>query len=760
MFPASEEPAPESPRQGASAGLSRTRTTLCICLELIMPDPTQENRQLIVKTPLGKDVLLLTSFTGHEEMSRLFTYRLEMVSKRDFIAAKDIVGKNITFQVRLADDSMRSFNGFVTRFAAGSRETGMRRYEAEVVPWLWFLTRTADCRIFQKKTIPQIIEKIFDDLGFSDYETSEIKGSHEEWEYCVQYRETDFNFVSRLMEQEGIFYYFRHEDGKHTLVLADQKGAYKDCPEKDVEYEYTFGALTTADRLTSWEHEFAYTVGKWAQTDYNFIDHPHRAERTPAKLMMTNEQSTVQLDKIEKYEVYDYPGEYDNNGEGKNYTKLRMEEDEVPHDTIRAASTCRTFMVGGKFKVKKHDCKAEEGKTFVITAIQHSSVEPSEYSGGAGVGPHYTNSFSGMPDSVTFRPTRATPKPVIQGSQTAVVTGPDGEEIWPDKYGRVKVQFNWDREGKRDENTSCWIRTMQASAGKGWGSMYIPRIGQEVVVSYLEGDPDRPLITGLVYNADQTLPYPLPDEKTKTYIKTNTSKGGEGYNEVRFEDKKDKEQIFIHAQKDMDTRVLNNSTERIIANRHQIIGWEKDGKKGGDQREMVYRDKHLKVHRNQVEHIGGDMKLLIGGIDGDGNQDIVIKNDKKELIENNSHLHVKNDRMEKIDMNQSLSVGMNQQEKVGMNHALEAGMEIHLKAGMKVVIEAGMQMTIQGPGGFIDLGPAGITIQGVLVNINSGGAAGAGSGSSPTDPKDAEEAKPTEPDVADNSKTGKKSTPY
>jgi type VI secretion system secreted protein VgrG len=341
-----------------------------------------------------------------------------------------------------------------------------------------------------------------------------------------------------------------------------------------------------------------------------------------------------------------------------------------------------------------------------------------------------------------------------------VVDGPKGEEIWPDQYGRVKVQFYWDREGKRDDKTSCWIRCAQASAGKGWGTMYIPRIGQEVVVSYLEGDPDRPLITGVVYNADQMPAYALPAEKTKSYVKTNSSKGGDGYNELRFEDKKGQEQIFIHAQRNMDERVKADSMESVGNNRHLIVGGEKDGKKTGDQLEMIYRDKHLKVHRNQTEHVGGDVQLLVGGIDGGaGNQDVVIKGVKKELIEKDNHLHVKGSRSEKVDVDQSLTVGNNQQEKVGMKHALEAGQEIHLKAGMKVVIEAGMQLTIKGPGGFVDIGPAGVTIQGTLVNINSGGAAGAGSGSSPTAPPDAKPASPTAPTPADNSKTGQKSAP-
>lgn len=721
---------------------------------------TQKNRLLGIETPLGEDVLLLTSFAGQEEMSRLFRYELEMLSPRDSIPASEIVGKNVTFRVLLADKQPRHFNGVVSRFTAGSRETGLRRYYAEVVPWLWFLTRTADCRIFQNKTVPQIIEQIFKDLGFSppEYDISEIKGDHKPWEYCVQYRETDFNFVSRLMEQEGIFYYFRHQSGKHTLVLADQKGAYKDAPENQVEYEYSYGGRAIEDRITHWEHSYEYIPGKWAQTDYNFIDHPARTAKTPSSLMMTNKASNVKLDNISKYEVYDYPGEYETTDEGKSYTAIRMEEDEAAHDLVRGASTCRTFSPGLKFKIARHDCKAEEGKTFAVTSIQHTATEPAEYTGGEGVGQDYSNTFTCIPDSVVFRPARSTPKPTIHGSQTAVVVGPPGEEIWPDKYGRVKVQFFWDREGKRDENASCWVRCTQTSAGKGWGSMFIPRIGQEVVVSYLEGDPDRPLITGVVYNADQMPAYTLPNEKTKSYIKTNTSKGGEGFNELRFEDAKGKEQVFVHAQRNMDVRVLNEEKERVLADRHLIVGNDKDGKKG-DQCEMVYQDKHLKIHRNQIEQIGGNMELLVGGIEGDGNQDIVIQGVKKEVVEKESHLHVKQARNEKVDTDQSLTVGGSQQEKIGMKHAMEAGQEIHLKAGMKVVIEAGLQLTIKAGGGFVDIGPAGVTIQGTLVNINSGGAAGVGSGSQPTSPQDAKKAEPKEPVQADDSKTGQKSAP-
>ncbi|MGI6415085.1 MAG: type VI secretion system Vgr family protein [Thermoguttaceae bacterium] len=719
----------------------------------------QEHRMLRLKTPLGENELVATGFRGHEEISRLFHFEVDMISDNNDIAASQIVGKGVTLSINLADGSMRHVNGCVRRFSAGDEDLqGRRNYRAELVPWLWFLTRTTDCRVFQDKTAPEIIQQVFQDLGFSDY-TFQL-GSHPKRTYCVQYRETDFAFVSRLMEEEGIFYFFKHEEGKHTLVLADQKGAYATCAESEVDHPIDTGTRAVEDHITDWEHRYEFRTGKWAQTDYNFEEQPARSEKTPSTLLMTNENSTVKLDDIDKFEFYDYPGIYANKDDGGALTRVRMEEEETPHDIVEAESNCKSFVAGHKFTVRSHQSKAEKGKSFVITSIDHKAAEPWAYETGTQVGFDYQNKFECIPDSVTFRPARLTPRPVVRGVQTAVVTGPPGEEIWPDKYGRVKVQFYWDREGKRDENTSCWIRVSQPYAGKNWGWMCIPRIGQEVVVNFLEGDPDRPLITGVVYNAEQMPPYELPAEKTKSYLKSNSSPGGEGYNELRFEDKDGQEQIFLHAQRNLDTRVQADSMENVGGDRHLIVGGEKDGSKSGDQYEMVYRDKHLKVHRNQEEHIGGDMKLLVGGIDGPGNHDIIVKNDKKEQIDKNSHLKVGLDRNEKTGKNQSLEVGVNLQEKVGMNYAVEAGSEIHLKGGMTVIIEAGMQLTLKGPGGFIDISPAGVTVQGILVNINSGGAAGAGSGSSPTSPEAPKAAAPVEPTPADDSKSGQKSTPF
>jgi type VI secretion system secreted protein VgrG len=506
------------------------------------------------------------------------------------------------------------------------------------------------------------------------------------------------------------------------------------------------------DNIYSWEHQHEYRSGKWAHTDYNF--------ETPSTSLMANTNSVVSLDGNGKFEFYDFPGEYAVKADGDAQVKVRMEEEEAPHDRVVGESSSRSFSPGVKFKVKKHFMKPEVGKGYVITRVRHTASAGSTYvTSRASQNDVYTNHFTCIPDTVSYRPPRTTPKPMIHGSQTAVVTGPKKEEIYTDKYGRIKVQFHWDREGKRDENTSCWIRCSQVSAGKNWGAMFIPRIGQEVVVSYLEGDPDRPLVTGVVYNAEQMPAYELPKEMTKSYMKTNSSKGGDGYNEIRFEDKMDKEQIFIHAERNMDVRVKNDSMERVVANRHLVVGWEKDGKKGGDQMEAVYQDKHLNVKRHHYEHIEGDMELLIGkgGADSGGYLDVSIEKWRTETIGEGYDLHVKKEHNVQVDGKLSHTVG-DHHEKSGKHFNVDAVQEIHLKAGIKVIIEA-PQVCLKGAGGFVDVGPAGVTIQGTMVKINSGGAPGSGSGATPAAPEDAFEAKPATPTKADKSKTGHKSAP-
>ena len=668
---------------------------------------TQENHLIGIQTPLGEDVLLLQDLTGYEGISRLFRFHLSLASEKDSISFKDIVGQNVTIRITLVDNTPRYINGFVSRFSQSGSDLRFTHYQMEVVPWLWFLTRIADCRIFQEKTIPEIIEAVFKSRGFSDYKLC-LTSTYDQREYCVQYRETDFNFVSRLMEQYGIFYFFEHENGKHTLVLADSDSIYQPCPNQAIaHYSMTAGDLSD-DIVTGWQMEQELRTGKYSLNDYNF--------ETPSTDLAADVSTLVNVGPNNKFEIYDYPGEYLNYSQGKTLAGVRMQEEEATHLVVSGSSDCRAFVSGYRFSLQDH-YRADMNDSYVLTEMQHVASVGSAYSlGDAGSGEHYSNHFTCIPATVPFRPARITPKPFVQGPQTALVVGKTGEEIWVDQYGRIKVQFYWDRLGQKDENSSCWIRVSQPWAGKNWGSVWIPRMGQEVVVDFLEGDPDRPIITGRVYNAEQMMPYTFPGHETVSTFMSRSSKGGskDNYNEIRFEDKKDNEQIFINAEKDMDLRVENDSREYVGSNRHLIVHKE--------QHELVEADKHAHVKGDHKEAVDGNMSLKVGG-----------------------------DVKEQVGGGVSLQVGQSMNEKIGQTWAAEAGQTIHIKAGMTLVLEAGMQLSLKGPGGFVDIGPSGVTIQGTLVLINSGGAAASGPGASPQSP-DA----PKDPDTADDgSKFGK-----
>jgi type VI secretion system secreted protein VgrG len=552
---------------------------------------------LTVSSPLGEDVLLLTAFTGTEEISRPFQFQLELLSANDAIAPAAVVGQPITWAVHNFDDEPRFFHGYVNRFVAGGRTLrDLRAYRADVVPWLWFLTQTADCRIFQNRTAADIIKAVFDDLRFPDYRLALTRPLRRR-DYCVQYRETAFQFVSRLMEEEGIFYFFKHEDGKHTLVLADSHVAYADCKEGAVEFG---GGDLAPNQISAWEHRYEFRPGKWTQTDYNF--------ETPSSSLLTSTDTVVKLPQIDRYEMFDYPGLYYNKAaDGRPITKIRMEAEETPHDVVTGASTCCTFTPAGKFRLAGHECQAEE-QTYVLTSVRHSGTDPTYQLNGDVTG--YSNTFTCIPAAVPFRPARVTPKPVVGGPQTAVVVGPKGTEIYTDKYGRIKVQFFWDRRGKRDENSSVWMRVAQIAAGKRWGAAFWPRIGQEVVVEFLEGDPDRPLITGSVYNAEQMPPYDLPTDQTQSGIKTRSSREGNdnNFNELRFEDRKGHEEIVLHAERNLSESVEVDQTIHVYHNRSLTVGGAKDNsdpKKDGTLTETIEGDVSIGVqkgdHRLEVQ---------------------------------------------------------------------------------------------------------------------------------------------------------------
>jgi type VI secretion system secreted protein VgrG len=744
---------------------------------------TQANRPMKVTTPLGPDTLLLIGFTGQEGLSQLFHYQLDLLAENSKdIAFDKLLGQPITVSLNLPGGKTRSFAGICSSLAQGARDTTFTSYRLEMVPAFWLLTRKAQSRIFQQISVPDILKKVLDGLDV----TWEIQGTFEKRDYCVQYRETDFNFASRLMEEEGIYYFFKHEGG-HKMVVANTPQSHPDMPfASKLIFDAETGGNRPEDRVYSWEKVQELRSGKYTLWDHTF-EKPHKhldADKTILPSVAAGKVTHKQaLGTNSKLELYDFPGEYAQrfdgvdkgggdqpsevekiNQDNKRTVGIRMEQEAVPGLVIHGSSTCRQMVAGHKFTVEKH---FNADGPYVLTGVHHSANLSADFRTNAGGDYRYQNTFTSIPFAQPFRPQRTTPKPFVQGTQTAVVVGPSGEEIFTDKYGRVKVQFHWDREGKYDASSSCWVRVAQVWAGKRWGASFWPRMGQEVIVAFEEGDPDRPIIIGSVYNADQMPPYlgkgpdsKHPNDNKLTGVKSNTTKGGAGYNEWRFDDTKDKQQIFIHAEKDMDSRTKNDCREIVLHNRHLVVGGsDKDGNKQGDQRELVYQDKHLTVKRHHQENIQGNMQLYVGGGDG-GAQDILIDKDKKETVGGDHHHHVKKNRNEKVDQTQSLTVGQNQYEKVGQNHALEAGMQVHIKAGMTLVLEAGTELTLKVGGNFIDINPGGVFITGTMVMINSGGAAGSGSGSSPTAPQDAQQAKPTKPDAADDAVTGQKSGPY
>ena len=480
---------------------------------------TQERRLFSLETPLGPDKLLVRLMRATESMSELFQCELDMVSDDLNIDFNRIIGQNVTLGIKMLDETnQRWINGQVSRFAQAASEGRLACYRAEVVPWMWFLTKTADCYIYQFKTVPEIIEDVFRRFGFHDYELR-LQDTYTPWEYCVQYRETACDFISRLMEIEGIFYFHRQEQGKHILVLADSPAAHKPCPvQARFKYEHVFGKgfKRGEDTVFHWRRDNYYGFGKYAQNDYYF--------ETPRTSLLTHSNTREQYGGNPKFEVYDYPGDYEKRHEGHSWARSRMEEEEAHHDIITAESNCRALIPGFRFDLYDHE-RRDQNATYVVTSIVHEAHEGGFYSGEGAGQASYKNTFTCIPYPTPVPPGARHRRAQVQGTQTAFVVGPPGEEIYTDKYGRVKVQFHWDREGKHDENSSCWIRVSHPWAGKNWGAIWIPRIGQEVIVDFLEGDPDRPIITGRVYNAEQMPPYELPTQPDAQYAQVAQLEG-------------------------------------------------------------------------------------------------------------------------------------------------------------------------------------------------------------------------------------------
>jgi type VI secretion system secreted protein VgrG len=591
-----------------------------------MSDPiTQDDRFLAVTTPLGKDgqggdILLASRFTATESVSRLFTVDLTLqaeLTNADSVIPSQLIGKAMSIRVSLRRGGPRFFHGLVSRFVEDEEDERFRYYRAQLVPWLWLHTLTSDCRIFQNLNVPDIIKKVFDARRLGEFQFRLDPSKYTKRDYCVQYRETDFNFVSRLMEEEGIFYFFKHEAGRHILVMADAIADSDPCPnQRQARYGPRAGMGEREDLVTAWQMTQSLRPGMYTLRDYHFEMSSKTLEAIEFGAFTAGVNNTLEL--------YDYPGDYAEKfcetgqrldqvePEGRKFARLRMEEEETPHQIATGASWCRPFCPGFRFQLTGH-VPAMNGD-YVLMNVDHSAVQTPDYVSTASDESPYHNTFTAIPLKAFFRPPRLTPKPVVLGLQTAVVVGKTGEEIWTDKYGRIKVQFHWDRDGKKDDASSCWVRVAQVWAGKQWGAMFIPRVGHEVVVDFLEGDPDRPIIVGSVYNDANMPPYDLPSNQTRSTIKTRSSKNGNAanFNEIRFEDTKGEEELYIHAERNLTTMVEADESRTVGHDRSTSIGRDDTTTIERDDTLTVGRNRSATVALNDDETIGAQQNITVG----------------------------------------------------------------------------------------------------------------------------------------------------
>ncbi|MGU9857891.1 type VI secretion system Vgr family protein [Pseudomonas sp. LF245] len=564
----------------------------------------QASRLAKITSPLGPDVLLLNAMGGGEELGRLFTYELQLTSLDANIDLNQLLGKPMSVGLQLADGGERHFHGIVARCSQDIDQGQFASYQVVLRPWFWLLSRTSDCRIFQNLSIPQIIKQVFRDLGFSDFEDA-LSRPYREWEYCVQYRETSFDFVSRLMEQEGIYYFFRHEQDRHVLVLADAYGAHTTVPGyASIPYYPKDEQQRERDHMHNWHLAQQVQPGSLELNDYDF-------QRPSASIDVRSAMPRPHT--AGDYPLYDYPGTYVQSQDGEHYARTRIEALQTLHEQIEFSGNARGLGSGHLFSLTGFS-RQDQNREYLIVGIRYHITQESLESGGGSGAAQFSSSLNCIDAQQSFRPLASTHRPIVKGPQTALVVGPKGEEIWTDQYGRVKVHFYWDRHDQSNENSSCWIRVSQSWAGKNWGSMQIPRIGQEVIVSFLEGDPDRPIITGRVYNAEQAVPYDLPENATQSGMKSRSSKGGTpaNFNEIRMEDKKGLEQLYIHAERNQDIVVEVDESHSVGHDRNKSIGHNETVTIGNNRLRIVKQEDILSVGQRKTDSISQSYVIEVG----------------------------------------------------------------------------------------------------------------------------------------------------
>lgn len=642
---------------------------------------SQEGRFLTIETPLGADRFMLVGLRGEEAISSPYLFHLDLLSADLEIKPDDIVGKAVTATVNGPDGLRRHFHGKIRAFGAGGIDAfDQRVYQAELVPALWFLSRTRDCRIFQEKNALDVVKDVLGEFPDVEFETSRVNRTPDLREYCVQYRETDLDFISRLLAEEGCFYYFRHEEGRHVMVIADTASGYDGSAVADP-------VEVRADRdvvgaVTVWRALTRFITGKWVQRDRSFT--------TPTDALETNAATVVTLPSVKQFEAFDYPGRYQKAAEGRPLTESRMKVEEAGHVTAGGHGSRMDFVAGATFAFDQES----GGGSYALTRVGHSASAPADVAGRGG-GADYTNSFECLPADVPATP-GVPAKPLIPGLQTATVVGPSGEEIFCDEHGRVKVQFHWDRYGKEDDGSSCYVRVVQPWAGNGWGVMFMPRIGMEVAVQFADGDPDRPVVTGCLYNGINKPPFPLPANKTQSGIRTRSStKGGtDTFNELRFEDKKGSEEVYFHAEKDFNRVVENDDT--LTVENHRTITVSK----GNLSTTVEKGDRSVVVKTGNDSH---DVKT--------GNRTVTVG------LGNDSLTVKTGNQTTKVSLGKSSTEAMQSIElKVGQNSVKIDQTGITLK-GLMIKIEGTATAEMKSPLTTVD-GSGMLTLKGGVVMIN------------------------------------------
>ncbi len=589
--------------------------------------------------------LAVMGFEAQEALSQLYSVEVTLAAPAEVsVDEKALVGQPALLSVHLGDGSDRLYHGIVSRVARwdAGRSPERQRFRVTVVPRLWTLRHTRRSRIFQEMSVPDIVQQVLAD-GQVEH-TLSLQGSYAPREYCVQYRESDFDFVSRLLEEEGIFYSFAHSEDAHTMILNDASDTCAAISgEASVVYREPSKLVAGSEAVHAFSAHKKIQPGAVVLRDFDFV--------RPA-LDLTAD--TTADDGEHALEIYDYPARYVDPGLGKSLARIRMQELRASVEEAVGTSNCRRLIAGNTFELAEHPL-SEFDRSYLLLSVRSLGRQPevltheqamSETKEG------YRNEFICMPAQVPYRPPRTAPRPIIAGAQTAIVVGPPGEEIHTDEHGRIKVQFHWDREGQNNDRSSCWIRVSQAWAGQSWGALYLPRIGHEVVVEFLEGDPDRPIVTGSVYNGQNPPPIHLPDEKTQSTLRSNSSPGGSGSNELRFEDAAGRELVYLHAQKDFNIVVENDKTQQV----------------GGNETLLVKKDRTKTIEGNQALEVKKDDDSVIGG-----NQTLEVVKDRSTTVTGNHTESVIGDQTISVDSNQRVMIAMASTETVGLGKMLNVG---------------------------------------------------------------------------------------